>query len=63
MAPGLPLLVHNLASPCLGYEPKAKVATPALGLQPQQRLAKVRAKSEAQESHFMLPGVWKYGRV
>jgi hypothetical protein len=24
-----------------------------------QRLAKVRAKSEARESHFMLLGVWK----
>jgi hypothetical protein len=28
-----------------------------LGLRPKQRLAKVRAKSEAQESHFMLPRV------
>jgi hypothetical protein len=27
------------------------------GLQPTQRLAKVRAKSEVQESHFILPGV------
>jgi hypothetical protein len=25
--PGLPLLAHNLASPCLGHKPKAKVAT------------------------------------
>jgi hypothetical protein len=33
------------------------VATLALGLQPKQGLAKVRAKSEARESHFMLMGV------
>jgi hypothetical protein len=33
------------------------VATLALGSQPRQRLAKVRAKREAQESHFMLSGV------
>ncbi len=32
------------------------VATLALGLQPRQGLAKVRAKSEARESHFMFPG-------
>jgi len=25
--PGLPFLAHNLASPCLGREPKARVAT------------------------------------
>ncbi len=31
----------------------------ALGLQPRQRLVKVRAKSEARESHFMLPKVWE----
>jgi hypothetical protein len=29
----------------------------ALGLWPRQGLIKVRAKSEAQESHFMLPRV------
>jgi hypothetical protein len=29
------------------------VATLALGLQPRQGFAKVRAKSEARESHFM----------
>jgi hypothetical protein len=33
------------------------VATPALGLQLKQGLAKVRAKKEARESHFMFPGV------
>jgi hypothetical protein len=33
------------------------VATLALGSQPKQGLAKVRAKSEAQESHFMLLGM------
>jgi predicted acyl esterase len=33
------------------------VATLALGSWPRQGLAKVRAKSEARESHFMLPGV------
>jgi hypothetical protein len=31
------------------------VATLTLGSQPRQGLAKVRAKSEACESHFMLP--------
>jgi hypothetical protein len=39
------------------------VATLALGLRPRQGLAKVWAKSEVQESHFMLPGGWEYGRV
>jgi hypothetical protein len=33
------------------------VATLALGLWPKQRFAKVRAKNEAWESHFMLPVV------
>ncbi len=33
------------------------VATLTLGSRPIQGLAKVRAKYEAQESHFMLPGV------
>jgi hypothetical protein len=36
---------------------KLSVVTLALGLQPRQRLAKVRAKNETWESHFMLPGV------
>jgi hypothetical protein len=30
-----------------------------LGSRPRWRLAKVRAKSEAWESYFMLPGVWE----
>jgi hypothetical protein len=30
-----------------------------LGLRPKQGLTKVWAKSEARESHFMLPGVWE----
>jgi ribosomal protein S27E len=33
------------------------VVTITLGLQPRQGVAKVRAKSEAQESPFMLLGV------
>jgi hypothetical protein len=33
------------------------VVTLTLGSQPRQGLAKVQAKSEAQESHFMLPGM------
>jgi hypothetical protein len=33
------------------------VVTLALGSQPKQRLAKVWAKYEAHESHFMLPKV------
>jgi len=33
------------------------VATLALGSRPRQRLTKVWAKNETQESHFMLPGV------
>ncbi len=35
------------------------VTTLALGLQPRQRLVRVWAKKEAQESHFMLPRVQK----
>jgi hypothetical protein len=35
------------------------VAILTLGSRPKQGLAKVWAKSEAQESHFMLLGVWK----
>jgi hypothetical protein len=34
----------------------AIVATLNLGSQPRQRFAKVQDKSEARESHFMLPG-------
>jgi hypothetical protein len=33
------------------------VTTLALGSRPRQRLAKVWAKNEAQESHFMFPGM------
>ncbi len=39
------------------------VTTLALGSQPRQGHVKVRAKKEAWESHFMLPGVWEYGRM
>ncbi len=35
------------------------VATLGLGSQPKQGLARMRAKREARESHFMLPGVQK----
>ncbi len=35
------------------------VTTLALGLQLRQRLAKVRAKREAHESHLMFPGVYE----
>jgi hypothetical protein len=35
------------------------VATLALGSQPRQRLARVQAKREVWESHFMLMGVQK----
>jgi hypothetical protein len=35
------------------------VTTLALGLRPSQGLVKVQAKSEVQELHFMLPGVWE----
>ncbi len=38
---------------------KCNVASLALGLRPKQGLAKVRAKCEGQESHFMLPGMWE----
>ncbi len=38
---------------------KTNVATLALGLRPRQGLAKVRAKNEARESHFMLSRVWE----
>jgi hypothetical protein len=33
------------------------VVTLTLGSRPKQGLAKVQAKSEARESHFMFPGV------
>jgi hypothetical protein len=36
---------------------KVVIATIALGSQLRQRLARVRAKMEAWESHFMPPGV------
>jgi hypothetical protein len=35
------------------------VATLALGSQPRKGLAKLRAKCEGKELHFMLPGVWE----
>jgi len=35
------------------------VTTLTLGLRPRQRLAKVQAKRETQESHFMLLEVWE----
>ncbi len=35
------------------------VATLPLGSRPRQGLVKVRAKSQTQESHFMLSGVWE----
>jgi hypothetical protein len=35
------------------------VVTLALGLQPRSGFARVRAKREARESHFMLPRVQK----
>ncbi len=39
------------------------VTTLILGSRPKQGLAKVRAKNETRESHFMLPGLWEYGKV
>jgi hypothetical protein len=39
------------------------VATLALGFGPRQGLARVRTKSEAQKSHFVLPGGWECRRV
>ncbi len=39
------------------------LVTLALGSQPRQGLAKVWTKSEAQETHFMLPKVWECGKV
>ncbi len=35
------------------------VATLALGSRPREGLAKVQAKCEGRESHFMLMGVWE----
>jgi hypothetical protein len=35
------------------------VTTLALGSRPRQGLAKVRAKNEARESHFMFPRMWE----
>ncbi len=40
-------------------ENKIIIATLALGSRPRQGLAKVRAKCEGRESHFMLSGVWE----
>jgi hypothetical protein len=39
------------------------VATLALGSRPRQGLVRVWTKSEARESHFMLPGGWECRRV
>ncbi len=38
---------------------KSDVATLTLGSRPKQGLAKVRAKCEGRESHFMFLGVWE----
>jgi hypothetical protein len=38
------------------------IATLALGSRPKQGLTKVWAKSEAQESHFILLGMWESAR-
>ncbi len=46
---------HQERSPRVTFH----VATLTLGLWPKQGLVKVRTKIEAQESHFMLPGVWE----
>ncbi len=46
---------YSISKPC--------VVTLVLGSRPKQGLAKVWAKSEAQESHFMLPRMWECGRV
>jgi hypothetical protein len=37
----------------------SSVTTLALGSRPRQELANVQGESEAQESHFMLPGVYE----
>jgi hypothetical protein len=42
-----------------GGSTKIIITTLALGSRPRQRLTEVRAKSEIQESHFMLPGMQK----
>jgi hypothetical protein len=39
------------------------VTTLALGSRPRQKLAKMRVKNEARESHFMFLRGWEYGRV
>jgi hypothetical protein len=39
------------------YFVKLSITTLALGSRPKQGLAKVQAKSEARESHFMFLGV------
>jgi len=43
MNPGAPLLAHNLATPCLGCEPKARVTTFLLPTQVLKAL--LRSKS------------------
>jgi hypothetical protein len=50
----LPFFHHMISFECCSQT----VTTLALGSWPRQRLMKVQAKNEAQESHFMLPGVW-----
>jgi hypothetical protein len=50
-----------VASPRLGlrHEHTQTIATLALVSRPRQGLAKMGAKNEAQESHFMFMGVWE----
>jgi len=58
---GFPLVsfVHINPSNNRGIVDNCNVATLTLGLWPRQGLAKVWAKNEAQDSHFMLSGVWE----
>jgi hypothetical protein len=50
-------LRFNVATTMHGKVHSLSIVTLALGLRPKQGLAKARAKREARESHFMLPGV------
>jgi hypothetical protein len=54
-----PIILIYLKLPLLKF---ICVTTLALGLRPRQGLAKVQAKYEARESHFMLPGVQENAR-
>jgi hypothetical protein len=55
----LPTITPNTLESTIEYMFISSVTTLTLGSQPRQGFTKVRAKSEAQKSHFMFPKVWE----